>query len=272
VSGGPWLAGNQRLGLAATIGLLRSMTVLTAAFFLTALLYASVGFGGGSTYIALLVLAGVSAQLVPVVAPLCNIIVVTGGTIRFARAGLVPWRRVLPLVIVSAPLAYLGGLTPIKQAIFIALLGASLFVAGLLLLFQRKNAVENMRERTTVTDAGIGGAVGYLSGLVGIGGGIFLSPLQHLMRWASPRQIAATASVFILVNSVAGLAGQLTKLGTNGLVGLIDFWPLLVAVLIGGQIGTHTGIRLFSEPAVRRATGILILYVAGQLLWKTFSS
>jgi uncharacterized membrane protein YfcA len=247
------------------------MTFLVAAFFLTALLYASVGFGGGSTYIALLVLAGVSAQLVPVVAPLCNIVVVTGGTIRFARAGLVPWRRVLPLVIVSAPLAYLGGLTPIKQATFIALLGASLFVAGLLLLFQRSRASANVRQTTTVTDAALGGVVGYLSGLVGIGGGIFLSPLQHLLRWATPRQIAATASVFILVNSLAGLAGQLTKLGSAGLASLTDFWPLFVAVLVGGQIGSHAGIRLFSEPAVRRATGVLILYVSGQLLWKTFS-
>lgn len=247
------------------------MTFLVAAFFLTALLYASVGFGGGSTYIALLVLAAVSAQFVPVVAPLCNIVVVTGGTMRFAREGLVPWRRVLPLVLVSAPFAYLGGLTPIKQATFIAVLGVSLFVAGLLLLFQRTRATEATGTTTTVGDAALGGAVGYLSGLVGIGGGIFLSPLQHLMRWAAPRQIAATASVFILVNSIAGLAGQLTKLGTSGLVGLAPFWPLLVAVLVGGQIGTHTGIRMFSEPAVRRATGILILYVSGQLLWKTFS-
>ena len=247
------------------------MTFLVAAFFLTALLYASVGFGGGSTYIALLVLAGVSAQLVPVVAPLCNIIVVTGGTIRFARAGLVPWRRVLPLVLVSAPMAYLGGLTPIRQDVFIAILGASLFVAGMLLLFQRSEAAGKSRETTTAADAGLGGAVGYLSGLVGIGGGIFLSPLQHLMRWAPPRQIAATASIFILINSVAGLAGQLTKLGAAGLASIIDFWPLLVAVLIGGQIGSHAGIRVFSEPGVRRATGVLILYVSGQLLWKTFS-
>ena len=247
------------------------MTFLIAAFFLTALLYASVGFGGGSTYIALLVLAGVSAQLVPVVAPLCNIVVVTGGTIRFARAGLVPWRRVLPLVLVSAPLAYLGGLTPIKQATFIALLGASLLVAGLLLVFQRPRASASIRQTTTIADAGIGGAVGYLSGLVGIGGGIFLSPIQHLMRWATPRQIAATASVFILVNSLAGLAGQLTKLGTAGLTSLVPYWPLLLAVLLGGQIGTHAGIRLFSEPVVRRGTGILIVAISTQLLWKTFS-
>jgi uncharacterized membrane protein YfcA len=247
------------------------MTFLFVAFFLAALLYASVGFGGGSTYIALLVFAGISAPLVPVVAPLCNIVVVTGGTIRFARAGMVHWRRVLPLVMASAPLAYLGGLTPIKQATFLALLAVSLFVAGLLLVFQPTRVATNVRQTTTIGDAALGGAVGFLSGIVGIGGGIFLAPLQHLMRWANPRQIAATASVFILVNSLAGLAGQLTKRGITGLVSLVDFWPLLLAVFIGGQVGSHAGIRLFSEPAVRRATGILILYVSGQLLWKTFN-
>ena len=253
------------------LGHLPVMLFLVAAFFLTALLYASVGFGGGSTYIALLILAGVTAQLVPVVAPICNIVVVTGGTIRFARAGLVPWRRVLPLVVVSAPLAYLGGLTPITQKAFIALLGVSLLIAGLLLLIQPARAPAGKRRGNVVTDGALGGAVGYLSGLVGIGGGIFLSPVQHLMRWASTREIAATASVFILVNSVAGLGGQLTKLGTGGLTRLTSFWPLFVAVLVGGQIGTHAGIRIFSEPAVRRATGVLILYVAAQLLWKTFA-
>ncbi len=247
------------------------MVLLAAAFFLTALLYASVGFGGGSTYIALLLLAGVSAQFVPVIGPLCNIVVVTGGTIRFARAGLVPWRRVWPLLIMSAPAAYLGGLTPIKQATFVAVLAVSLLVAGLLLVLQPVRASQGERRGNAVTDGVLGGAVGYLSGLVGIGGGIILSPIQHLMRWAGARQIAATASLFILVNSITGLAGQLTKLGTERLPDLVAFWPLVVAVLVGGQIGTHAGIRLFSEAAVRRATGVLILYVAAQLLWRTLS-
>ena len=247
------------------------MLLLAAAFFLTALLYASVGFGGGSTYIALLLLAGVSAQFVPVIGPLCNIVVVTGGTIRFARARLVPWRRAWPLLILSAPAAYLGGLTPIKEVTFVALLGVSLLVAGLLLLFQPVSATPGERRGNALTDGALGGAVGYLSGLVGIGGGIFLSPIQHLMRWAGAREIAATASLFILVNSVTGLAGQLTKLGTARLPELAGFWPMAVAVLVGGQIGTHAGIRLFSERAVRRATGVLILYVAAQLLWRTLA-
>ena len=246
------------------------MTLLAAAFFVTALLYASVGFGGGSTYIALLILVGVTAQMVPVVAPVCNIIVVTGGSIRFARAGLVPWRRVLPLVAASAPLAYLGGLTPISQKVFVALLGVSLMIAGLLLV-QPTRASRGERRMPLAVDAALGAGVGYLSGLVGIGGGIFLSPIQHLTRWSGAKQIAATASVFILVNSLAGLGGQLTKIGGGGLAQLAGFWPLFVAVAAGGQIGSHAGIRIFGEAVVRRATGVLILYVAAQLLWKTLA-
>ncbi len=248
------------------------MTLLAAAFFLTALLYASVGFGGGSTYTALLVFVGTDYRVLPVVALACNIIVVTGGSIRFARAGLVPWRKVLPLVAVSVPLAFLGGLSPIREAAFLLLLGLSLLAAGALLVLQRPAPAGDTAPPRPLTDGALGGAVGYLSGLVGIGGGIFLSPIQHLMRWAGPRQIAATASVFILVNSIAGLAGQLTKLGTAGASNLIAWWPLFVAVLIGGQIGSHMGIRLFSEPLVRRATGLLILSIAIQLLWKTLST
>lgn len=246
------------------------MLILALAFLITAMLYASVGFGGGSTYTALLALGLVSFTQLPMISLACNIIVVTGGSIRYARAGLVPWRRVLPLVLASAPFAYLGGLTPIKERHFMLLLGASLLVAGILLLVQRArtNAAAHTQVRPLV-DGALGGAVGYFSGLVGIGGGIFLSPIQHMMRWGTSREIAATASLFILINSIAGLAGQVTKLGPAGLIGLTHWWPLALAVLIGGQIGSHAGIRLFSETAVRRATGVLILYVAVQLLWKT---
>lgn len=247
------------------------MVALAALFLLTAALYASVGFGGGSTYNALLVLSGTDYRVLPAIALVCNIIVVTGGTIRFARAGLVPWRRVLPLTLVSAPFAWAGGLTPISKTAFVGLLGATLLVAGLLLLFQRdappRDADEPRKMRPT--EPLIGGAIGYLSGLVGIGGGIFLAPLLHLMRWSGAREIAATASLFILVNSIAGLGGQLMKLGDAGLAAeAFDYWPLALAVLVGGQIGTHAGLKLFAPSVVRRMTALLVLYVAVRLLWQ----
>lgn len=245
---------------------------LAAGFFVTAALYASVGFGGGSTYTALLTLAEVDYRILPAISLICNVIVVTGGTWRFIRAGELCWRKVIPLVAVSAPLAWLGGLTPISQPVFMLVLALSLLAAGLLLLFQRDpsaGAIE-IQGKSGALDIAAGAGSGYLAGLVGIGGGIFLAPILHLTQWGSPRSIAATASFFILVNSLAGLAGQTMKLNASGegLISLAAYWPLFAAVLIGGQIGSIAAIRLLSQALVRRATAVLILYVAAQLLWR----
>lgn len=273
------------------------MTWLTPAFFVTALLYASVGFGGGSTYNALLALAGVDYRLLPAVALTCNILVVIGGTWRFHKAGLLPWKRALPLVVISAPFAWMGGLTPIKETLFLSLLAGSLLVAGLALLLQREPAIgpspspsrmregsetwsafgwpsrsgegQSLHRKATIADLLTGAGVGYLAGLVGIGGGIFLAPYLHITRWAGAKQIAATASLFILVNSIAGLSGQLLKLGgTGALPDVAAYWPLALAVIVGGQIGSFAGTKVLSPTLVKRATGVLILYVAGQLVWK----
>jgi uncharacterized membrane protein YfcA len=247
------------------------MTWLTPAFFVTALLYASVGFGGGSTYNALLALAGVDYRLLPAVTLTCNILVVIGGTWRFHKARLLPWKRALPLVVISAPFAWMGGLTPIKETLFLSLLAGSLFVAGAALLLQKDRAHEETvpDRKATIADLLTGAGVGYLAGLVGIGGGIFLAPYLHITRWAGAKQIAATASLFILVNSIAGLGGQLLKLGSTGaLPDVAAYWPLALAVIIGGQIGSFAGTKVLSPTLVKRATGVLILYVAGQLVWK----
>lgn len=243
------------------------MTPLALLFALTAALYASVGFGGGSTYNALLALWGVDYRLLPAIALVCNIIVVTGGTLRFAIAGALPWRRALPLALVAAPFAWAGGLTPISERAFLGLLGGSLAVSGVLLLVQRARPDDAPAQPGPAwREPMLGGAIGYLSGLVGIGGGIFLSPLLHLTRWGSARAISATASLFILVNSVAGLAGQLMKLGAGTVAAGAAWWPLALAVLIGGQLGSWAGLKLLPEPLVRRLTGVLILYVAVRLI------
>jgi uncharacterized protein len=251
------------------------MLLLALGFLGAALLYASVGFGGGSTYIALLALLGTDFQILPFVALVCNIIVVTGGTIRYAQARITPWRRALPLVLVSAPLAFLGGYTPIKQAAFMALLGGGLIIAAILLLMQRERRVSDSdtRKWPRWLEPVMGGTIGYFSGVVGLGGGIFLSPILHMLRWGQPRSIAATASLFILVNSIAGVVGQAVKLSNIGrLDAVLAYWPLALAVLIGGQIGSLMGIKLLSEMLVRRATGVLIVVIATQLLWKTFTA
>ena len=238
---------------------------LIPAFLGTALLYASVGFGGGSTYNALLALAGVDYRVLPAIALTCNIIVVIGGTWRFHRAGLLPWRRALPLVLVSAPFAGLGGLTPITETAFLALLATSLFVAGLALLVQRERPLETapaqQDRKTGFADLLTGAGVGYLAGLVGIGGGIFLAPYLHMTRWAAAKQIAATASLFILINSITGLAGQLGKLGSTGaLPEVAGYWPLALAVLIGGQIGALVSSRL-PDRLLKTVFGVAVLFI-----------
>jgi uncharacterized membrane protein YfcA len=247
------------------------MTWLAALFALTAALYAMVGFGGGSTYNALLVLAEVDYRLLPSIALLCNLIVVTGGTWRYARAGHLDWRFVAPFVLLSMPMAWLGGRLPIERETFVLLLGLSLLAAGLLMLFERRDPVMAKPIQRSPTQlalaVALGAGIGLLSGLVGIGGGIFLAPLLHTLRLATPKAIAATASVFILLNSLAGLAGQATKLGSldHGRA-VLEWWPLFLAVLVGGQLGSWLGAGRFSEVTVKRLTAVLVLYVAVRLL------
>lgn len=244
-----------------------ALPALVLAFLVTALLYASVGFGGGSTYNALLVLAGTDYRILPAIALICNIIVVAGGSWRFARERCVPWRRLWPILLLSAPLAWIGGRIPIARDSFVLILGLSLLVAAILMLTQRERehpigSDPRWRWAAQLTGAG----VGLLSGLVGIGGGIFLAPILHLARWAEPRVIAGTASVFILVNSLAGLAGQASKIGTDRLGQVGAYWPLMLAVLIGGQVGSLLGARLLPPRVIRIATALLIAYVAARLL------
>jgi uncharacterized protein len=247
------------------------MIALAAAFVLTALLYASVGFAGGSTYNALLVLAGVDHRVFPLVALACNLIVATGGTLRFGRAGLMPWRRVAPLLALSVPAAWVGGMIHVPKALFLLLLGLSLLAAAALLLLQREEGQEARRIAVRVPWLALAaaGPIGLLSGIVGIGGGIFLAPLLHLIRWDGARRVAAAASLFILANSLAGISGHVMKLGRGDeavLGAALSYWPLALAVLIGGQIGSHLAASRISPVLIRRLTALLILYVACRLL------
>ena len=248
---------------------------LPVLFFLTAVLYAAVGFGGGSTYNALLVLNGTDYRILPAIALACNITVVTGGVWRFARAGQLSLRRTAPFLAASVPAAWMGGRLPVPEMVFIGLLGSALLLSGLRLAFMSEaspvpagDAAEHSGSNRPVSFA-IGGAIGLLSGVVGIGGGIFLAPVLYLMRWGAPRQIAGACSLFILANSVSGLAGQVMKLSNmDVLSSALPYWPLLVCVLIGGQVGSWFGAIGLKPVYIKRLTAILILYVAARLLWR----
>ena len=236
-------------------------------FFGVAVLYGSIGFGGGSSYLAILALYGFEMAEVRSTALLCNIVVVAGSSALYLSRHLLPWRRILPLVAMSIPMAFVGGMLPIGERAFFLVLATALCIAACLMWFQPQVPEEQNAISTSVTaNTGIGAGIGFLSGMVGIGGGIFLSPLLHLIRWAQPKVIAATAAVFILANSIAGLSGQATQPGFHIQWTLV--LPLLGAVLAGGQLGSRMGISYFSQMTVKRATAVLVLYVSLRIFVK----
>ncbi|MGB8222448.1 MAG: sulfite exporter TauE/SafE family protein [Polyangiales bacterium] len=251
------------------------MLILALLFCVTALLYASVGFGGGSTYNALLVLADTDYRILPSVALVCNIIVVAGGAWQYRRSGDLSLAFALPFVALSIPMAWFGGSVPIQRETFVMLLGLSLLAAGLTMWFQPPDSEAAPPGSPLVNwfvGLPVGGAIGFISGMVGIGGGIFLAPCLHLLRLAQPKRIAATSSFFIFVNSMAGLIGQTTKRGTTAhLAELVDYAWLGLAVFIGGQIGSRLSTQALSGRVVKKLTAVLVLYVAGRLLFMSFS-
>ena len=232
-------------------------------FFAISFIYASVGFGGGSSYLAILALYALPFKEMRLIALICNIIVVTGGTIIFIKNKQVNWKKILPLALVSVPMAFLGATIKLSQDTFFIILGCSLIVAAILLWIRTRKIISEdlntAQPNTYLKDGLLGGSIGLLSGMVGIGGGIFLSPLLNLIKWDTPKKIAATASIFILVNSIAGIAGQLTNL--QGDFNIIRILLLCIAVFLGGQLGSRMGAIRFNPVVIRRMIAILVFVV-----------
>jgi uncharacterized membrane protein YfcA len=253
-------------------GIFMPLLILAGLFFLSALAYASVGFGGGSTYNALLILSGMDYRLIPAIALSCNILVVSGGVYHYSRAGVLSIGKLLPFIVLSLPMAWLGGSLPVSEQVFIGLLGFSLlFAAAQMLLRPGNSAIVDSRltVRYWLIAAPVGGAIGLLAGITGIGGGIFLAPVIYFLQLVPARTVAGITSGFILVNSVAGLAGQMMKVGDySPLQGWLQAWPLFLAVLIGGQIGSRLGAYHLPETWVKRMTAVLMSYVALRLIWR----
>ncbi len=237
-------------------------------FFIVAILYSSVGFGGGSSYLAILALTSIVFTQIRATSLLCNIVVVSGNVFLFHQQKKIDWKKMLPLVLFSIPMAYLGGFLKISQNFFFILLGLTLLFAAVTMWISKKSKTskENSKQLNLGKNASYGGIVGFISGMVGIGGGVFLAPLLHLTNWDTPKKIAATASVFILVNSIAGLLGQYSNPDF-----FID-WNLtsilLLTVFIGGQIGSRMSNNYFTPIQLKKATAILIAFVSLRILWK----
>ena len=247
------------------------MLLLAILFLATAALYSSVGFGGGSTYLALLLIWGVPYFIFPVIALSCNIIVVSGNCFNYIRTGNLNLKLLIPYLIGSIPLAFIGGSLPIEKRFFEILLFLVLMAAGILLLLNFKSyddKEENYRKIPIPVSILIGGVLGFISGIVGIGGGIFLSPILFLIRAGRPKHIVTTASLFILINSVSGIIGQLTK---NAVINEIpNYWYLLVAVLIVGQLGNFLNLKIFPTRILALVTAILVTFVATRMGFKIF--
>ncbi|WP_347219966.1 sulfite exporter TauE/SafE family protein [Chryseobacterium sp.] len=238
-------------------------------FLIIAFVYSSVGFGGGSSYLAVLAMYSLPYQEIRLTALICNVIVVVGGVYIYIKNRQIDWKKVIPITLVSVPMAYLGAVLKISQETFFLILGITLVIAAVLLWIktETKNIEKLPKESKSAVfgNSLLGGGIGFLSGLVGIGGGIFLSPLLNLMKWDTPRKIAATSSVFILVNSVSGIFGQLSKLSVD-----MDYFrivSLCLAVFIGGQAGSRMSLK-WNPLIIKRMTAILVLVAGVNILMK----
>jgi len=239
------------------------MIILSIFFFITAILYSSVGFGGGSTYLALLLIWDIPYYILPIIALLCNIIVVSGNSFNYIRAGNHNIRLLMPFLIGSIPLAFIGGTLLINKEIFEILLFIVLSVSGFLLLMNNKSYEDKniiIKKLHFLISFFIGSILGLVSGIVGIGGGIFLSPVLFLLKADKPRVIATTASLFILINSISGMLGQLTK--ETVLNEIINYWLLFTVVLIGGFVGNYINLKILSNRILAIITSLLVIFVA----------
>tara|TARA_B100000287_G_scaffold168264_1_gene158765 strand:- start:1144 stop:1890 length:747 start_codon:yes stop_codon:yes gene_type:complete len=247
------------------------MIILSILFFVTAILYASVGFGGGSTYLALLLIWDIPYYIFPVIALICNIFVVSGNSFNYIKAGNLNIKLLIPYLIGSVPFAFIGGSLQIDKNLFEIFLFIVLTLAGTLLLINFKSYDDNdstYKDIPIFFSIIIGAILGLASGVVGIGGGIFLSPILFLIKAAKPKHIVTAASLFIFINSISGVIGQLTK--NIVLSDISNYWYLFLVVIIGGHIGNFLNLKIFPTRLLALVTSALVLFVAIRMGFKLF--
>jgi len=247
------------------------MIILSILFFVTAILYASVGFGGGSTYLALLLIWDIPYYIFPVIALICNIFVVSGNSFNYIKAGNLNLKLLIPYLIGSIPFAFIGGSLPIDKNLFEIFLFLVLTFAGIMLLINFKSYDDKHNDYKNIpifVSILIGTILGFFSGIVGIGGGIFLSPILFLINAGKPKHIVTAASLFILINSISGVIGQLTK--NTVMTDISNYWYLFFAVIIGGQIGNFLNLKIFPTRILALITSLLVLFVSGRVGIKLF--
>ena len=244
--------------------------LLTIVFFFTvAMFYSSAGFGGGSSYLAILALFGFGQLIMRSTALSCNIAVVALSVVRFNKSDLLPSRKAGIISLCSVPFALWATQFHLEENYFFVLLALVLVLSAIGMFVSPKikeKEVRGFRDRSTLIPIVFGMLIGFLSGLVGIGGGIFLAPILYFFNYEEPKKIAAITSFFILVNSVAGILGlaQSGQLVVDSQVLIL----LLLAVLVGGYLGSRAITHFLKPLLVKKITAFLILLVAIRLLWK----
>ncbi len=235
---------------------------IVLAFFVVATLYSSVGFGGGSSYLAILTLVLTSFFAIRSTALVCNLVVVSGSCYLLFKKGHLDFKKIVPFIIASIPLAFVGATFRLKENIFFIILGVALVISSVALVIQTTTSSKDKREQKNyprfITYL-LGAAIGLLSGLVGIGGGIFLAPILNHMRWDTSIKIAALASFFILVNSISGIAGLMVN-GTFQ-VPWLEAMALMLAVFVGGQLGIRLSLSKLTGNSIKLITALLVLIV-----------
>lgn len=238
--------------------------LLAVLIFAAAVLYSSVGHAGASGYLAAMALFGVAPAEMKPTALVLNILVAAVATARFYSAGSFSWRVFLPFACASVPFAFVGGQITLSNPVYRQVVGVTLLLAAIRLLTHvvPRDGVA-LRRLSPAVGVACGAAIGLLSGLTGVGGGIYLTPLLLFTRWADTREAAGISAAFILVNSVAGLAGH--SLASRTLPHALPLFA--VAAVLGGLIGSSLGSRRLGSPAFRRLLGVVLVIAGAKLLW-----
>jgi uncharacterized protein len=230
--------------------------------FVVAFLYAAVGHGGASGYLALMAIFGMAPEFMKPTALLLNLFVSLSAFVLFYKEGHFKWKIFLPFALASIPLSFLGGMISLDASVYKKILGILLLIPVIKLAAFPNKEYDDLKQSSFLLSLLIGACIGFLSGLIGIGGGIILSPVLLLLAWTDQKQTAAISALFIFVNSMSGLAGQLTK-GIEFQSGMVAFVGVAFA---GGSLGAWFGARRFNQNILKYLLAVVLLMASIKLL------